>query len=147
MSLKYELREYDPVTEQGEKDRKFWLDAWLKSYRQSDWAGVCPNHLYYDLHRMILDGLLERGAKIHMICVPERPDSFMGFICTEGNTVHYVYVKEPWRRNNLAAQVLVDKVGKKFSYSFRTKYSGYFSRKNGWMPTFAPEAVRKKDAK
>lgn len=152
MSLKYELRLYDHVTKQGEEDRSFWLDAWLKSYKKSDWAGVCPNHLFFDLHRMVIEDLLERGAQIWMVVLPGEPNTFMGFLCTEDykgtgkqDTVHYLYIKEPWRRNNLGSQVLNEVVGKKFAYTFRTKYCNY-ARKDVWSMSFEPERVRRKKA-
>jgi hypothetical protein len=141
--LKYDLRTYVPGSVQGERDRSFWLDSWLKSYRKSEWAGVCPNHLYFDLHRIIVDSLVDRGAIITMITTPEQPDSFMGFLCEERGVLHYAYLKEPYRRLRMGTEIIHERMGKKFSYTFKTRYSRYF-KSSAWDLSFEPELVRKK---
>lgn len=125
-------------------DVNFILDSWLKSYRDSDWAGVVPNHLYYQTMHESVEGLLARGAKIEVACARHDSTKILGWICSEivkgGWCMHAVYVKDPYRRLGLAKELITrnETQGRRF-YTFRTKCSGYFAGLE-----YAPEIARRK---
>lgn len=140
----FELRAAEPA------DRPFWSSAWARSYRRSRWAGTVPNHLYFDVERTKVDGLLARGMRVHLAHVPGDPQALLGFVAwepRESDLPHlvYLYVKDPYRRSGLGTQLLDATVGRKFLYSHRTDAAAFFQRPV-WDVRFAPEIARRKDA-
>jgi hypothetical protein len=86
--------------DKGPDDLPMVFDSWLKSWRTSKWAGVIPNHRYFDVQRELIESLLLRGAKVVIAYPSGHPDVIMGWACAEekeGKTVlHYLYVKDPY---------------------------------------------------
>lgn len=128
-------------------DISFILDSWIKSYRTSPWAGVVPNHKFFDVTHEVIEELLTRGAVLSVACATHDPTRILGWACTEhvtgGVACHYVYVKDPFRRMGLATELLKRNVpqttpDRKF-YTFRTRASSYF---RDWV--HAPEIARRK---
>lgn len=75
----------------------FLFDSWLQSWRTSPYAGVVPNHLYYEVHRVLIEDLLARGAMV-VVATPRSDQSRIeGWACSEvkdGVTVlHYLYTR------------------------------------------------------
>jgi GNAT superfamily N-acetyltransferase len=134
------------TTEPG--DMRFVLDSWGKSYRVSPWAGCVPNHLFYDTFHEAVEGLLARGTKITIACAKHDPSRILGWVATEtvrdGQAVHFLYVKDPFRRRGLASHLLEQTVGtqegRRF-YTYRTRDAAYLAGPD-WV--FAPEIVRRK---
>lgn len=82
------------------EDLPLVFDSYLKSWRVSKFAGVIPNHLYFDTQRTLLEDLIQRGASVY-VCYPEgHEDLILGWACSEvkeGKCVlHYLYVKDPY---------------------------------------------------
>ena len=148
-SLPLRIREAD-LTE--EADRSFVLDAWLKSYRKSHWAGVVPNNSYIRVYTDAIMQLLERGMVVLLLEGTEL-DTYAGFVAFERATIpvlHYIYVKEVLRGHKLAKMLLFAagiRPDERFFYTFRTKSSKRlksgiyapviarrkeFSKENGW---------------
>ena len=136
----------DPVP----ADVPFILDSWIRSFRESPWAGCVPNNQFYDVTRSAIEGLLERGAKLVVACSRVDSDQILGWACTEkvrgGDAAHFVYVKDPYRRRGLATELLNHGTAnpqaqdRKF-YTFRTRCASYFSR-HGWV--HEPAIARRK---
>lgn len=128
-------------------DLKCVVNNWLKAFRDSPWAGCVSNDQYYEVHHEVLRQLFNRGAKVLVACEAADPDQILGWVCIEdvpgGAAVHFVYVKEGYRRKGLASELLEraleGKVGRRF-YTFRTRASSYLFA--GWQ--HAPEIVRRK---
>lgn len=134
-----------------ESDRPFVFDGWIRSYQRSRWAGVVPNHLFWDVHRVAIEGLLTRGAVVTVAHLPGEPDALLGFVAHEVKPgdeplIHTVYVKPLWRRQGVA-RALIDTVvpDRQFHYTFRTDAAAHFKRP-AYRATFAPERARRKDA-
>lgn len=93
-----------------EADWRFVSDAWMRSYRDADSAGVVPNHLWPSVMLEMLDGLAARGMRVLVLCSRERPDVLLGFVATEavkdGTALHYLFVKRDFRRRGLGAGLL-----------------------------------------
>lgn len=93
------------------------FDSWLKSWRTSKWAGVIPNHLYFDTQRVLIEELLSRGAKLHIAYPSGREDIILGWACSEekeGKTVlHYLYTKDPFIGLGIPALLLASLPGAK----------------------------------
>jgi hypothetical protein len=125
------------------------MDSWSKSWRNSPWAGTIPNNLFHDVQRSTVEGLVGRGAKLHVLSLDDRPEVILGWACTEvertGRTVvHMLYVKDPYQAAMPnAPQLLLDAVpGEKPGfYTHRTKkVQAALGRGRVW----APEIARRK---
>lgn len=125
MNSAWSIREYTPDSD----DEKFVYDYWLKSFRDSPWAGNIPNNQYAAVMSDGIRQLLARGAKLHLAVNTDNSDQFLGFICHEqtargDRVLHYVCVKDILRGNGIAkallAQAGIDPK-KRFYYTYRTK--------------------------
>lgn len=123
-----------------EGESGFVYDTWLNSWRQSKWAGVIPNHLYYDTQRTAIDELIARGAKV---IVAELKGELLGFVCSEvkdGKTVHhYTYVKDPFLGKGLEEALLAKTAGTKPGWF--TFAQSRFLKDKQWK--HAPEMARR----
>lgn len=88
------------VRDREPEDLALVFDSWLKTWRTSKWAGVIPNHLYFETQRVLIEDLIGRGAVIKLAYPDGRPDVILGWACgevKEGKTVlHYLYTKDPF---------------------------------------------------
>jgi len=116
-------------------DLHFIMAAWLNSYRRSQWAGVVPNNMYHKTHRELITQLLARGMFLIVAVNKEDTDQILGFVAAEKSNkgiavVHYVFVKDEFRRNGLATKLLsvlgVESNGGSFLYTFRTSDARFF---------------------
>ncbi len=110
------------------------LDSWIKSVRDSPWAGNVPNNMAMAVLQESLKQLMLRGAKVLVAANPDRPQQIVGWICAEPGresekVVHAVYTKRPFRRLGIAKQLLAS-VGLSptdpFPYTYRTLMSRVF---------------------
>lgn len=92
----------------AEGDVNFVLNSWLKSYEDSGWTKVAGK-AYWKGHRIAILRLI-RSAHVVIACDPEDHDTILGWACTNGRYVHYVYVKRAFRRYGLAKRLLADHV-------------------------------------
>lgn len=90
-------------------DLNFIFDTWMKTWRESKWAGTIPNHLFYDTQRKLIEDLLIRGARIVVAHEEHDHSRILGWACgetKEGKTVlHYVYTR---RKDDGLTAALVD---------------------------------------
>jgi GNAT superfamily N-acetyltransferase len=142
------LREY------GEDDANFVLDSWSKSFRVSPWAGVVLNCDWHATHSAVVRELLERGARVSVICARHNPRQILAWACWEvlpaGDFVlHYLYVKDPWRRTGLATALLghlkglhVTSEATRAHHTFRTRDWSHLDRAGAfrWTPEIARRA-------
>ena len=94
------------------------LNSWLMSYRNSAFAKAIPNDVYFgdNGHRGRILSLLAGEPYLLVACSPEDEDDVRGWICatvpaergelTDHAVVHYVYVKQIWRRHGIATRLL-----------------------------------------
>ena len=126
----------------------FVMDSWFRSYRNSEWAGVIPNHLYYPTMREMLASLISRGAKIlAAIAVTEEGERVIGYVCHENKkmetVLHYLYVKDPYRRAGLGKKLVsLATEGPYLLYTHRTRLSRFVLPHSA---RFVPEIARRKD--
>lgn len=127
-------------------DVNFVLDSWIRSYRESPWAGVVPNHRFFEVMHEAIEGLIARGTKVVVACAKTDTTRILGWVAYErlhdGVACHYVYVKDPFRRRGLATELLkhaTAQVDARHFYTFRTRQSAYFP---GWQ--YEPAIARRK---
>ena len=61
--------------------------------------------LYHAGHGALVDRLLRHSATT-VAFLPEEPDEILGWVCTDGFILHYVYVKQAYRRRDVATKLL-----------------------------------------
>jgi GNAT superfamily N-acetyltransferase len=92
------------------QDLNFIFDSWMKSWRTSKYAGVTPNHMYYDVQRTLIEGLIARGATLLVAHPLGRDDVILGWACGEekdgASVLHYLYVKDPFLGHGISEQLL-----------------------------------------
>ncbi len=126
----------------------FIIDAWTRSFRDSDWAGCITNDKYQETARWTITSLVARGAKLRVAVNSIGPRRVLAFACfEEPNLLHYVYVKKPARGLGLCTALLahvsdslgLDTPGR---FTHRTRASSGLLRK-GWRHW--PAGARIKD--
>ena len=139
----YEFRAIDP------SEVNLVLDSWARSFRNSDYAGTVPNHLWYPTVRETVASLISRGAKLEAVVVGGR---VWAWLCYEHKpsgdatdvVLHYGYTKDPFRRQGLMRQLVaraLDSCAGSVFYTHRTRHSRYMVPKSA---IFAPEIARRK---
>lgn len=97
------------IRKAGRADIPFITSSWLESFRNAPMVRGVPNSIYYHYHHKILEEVLPRSVVL-MACNAEDTDQLVGFICAEvfekSLVVHYVYVKQAFRRLEVAKRML-----------------------------------------
>lgn len=123
------------------KDRAFVAFSWAKSFYYSHWCGPWTEDEYWPLIRLKLDKFLADPDFKALLCVnPSDPDHIFGFaVHSPGDipTLHYLYVKHPFRDHKCADEkprIAIKMLrelgmadGKRFNYTFRTRAWDKFS--------------------
>lgn len=126
MKLEVVLR---PMTD---ADRAFVLMTWLDSYAQANLTiRTCP-HCHTGLHHIarrlfpygvfhrlyapIVNGAFARST-VTIAGSPEIKDSILGWMATEGETLHYLFTKPRWRKLGIAKKLLAGTESLALAYS------------------------------
>lgn len=93
----------------ADMDKAFVFNSWLKSFRNGTFCNNVDNSIYYTNQHTVIDKLLEK-CTVSVCCNSEDPKIIYGYIVYEfiqGQFVlHYVYVKNIYRRLGLAKKLL-----------------------------------------
>lgn len=119
------------------EDIPFIFNSWLHSYRHSLHVKNISNTVFYSEHHKVLERLFKR-CEAKIACDPTDQNQIYGYIVYERITgvlvVHYVYVKQPYRKLGLCKQLLSAagrNPGEAFAYTHETfmgnRLSGKFS--------------------
>lgn len=94
--------------------------TWLRSFQAtSDLGKKLPRDAFFASHHRVIERILARGATVTLAVLPDDTSVVFGWSVTEGNVVHYVYVKPDFRKFGLATALLAH-VEKPFTYSHAT---------------------------
>lgn len=130
----------------------FMFDSWLKSWRTSKHSGVVPNNLYFATYRATIENVVGRGSEIWIACAAANESHILGWACFETTpdgkaVVHYIYVKDPYLKFNIGAQlmeVIRGEVPGFYTFNYHqvtdTLRTCFPNAKWGW----APEIARRK---
>lgn len=109
------IRHWEP-----ERDIGFVRDSWIRSgekvTRHLIQKRLWDKALYLKHQRMLVTALLQRSASM-VACNPAHQDQIYGWACAEPpredgrGVLHYIYVKEPFRRTFGISGALLDGVG------------------------------------
>ena len=123
----------------------FVYKSWLGSYKNH--ADVCPYSIYRQTYQAYLDRIIKRPECYVILAVhPEHQEQIFGFICVERSspTIHYIYVKEDYRRTGVGTDLLEfvseGNNSGEFAYTFNTALGRKFLRPRGGK--YKPKIVR-----
>lgn len=121
-----------PLNERDANECHLVLGTWLDSYARSNLAlDSCPKcqwgikdvtrrmfpfAVFHRLYGPVVNDAFARST-IVIASSPEVTDSVLGWMATEGNTIHYVFVKPRWRRIGVARKLLAGAESVPVSYS------------------------------
>lgn len=107
----------------ADADRNYIIKTWLTSHRQlhwwrpfadasappdkfnrPQWLGIDPQ-CWWAGHGALVEALLPHSA-ILIAAFEEDPDTIMGYAVTSTGAVHYVYVRNEFRRHGIARALL-----------------------------------------
>jgi hypothetical protein len=89
------------------QDHDFVYATWLRAFRTSAFAhGIRTSVYFAGQHRRVATILARPGTTV-LIAAPDGDDlTILGYAVIEGHTVHWVHVKEAFRRFGLARALL-----------------------------------------
>lgn len=117
-------------------ETKFVVDSWVRSFRDSPWAGCIANDRYQEVMRETVNSLLARGVRVIVAIPSEGPRRVCSYIATEApDLVHYIYTKNGSRKLGLAAELLAKYGPPTGRLTFRTPASEFLLRRGfTWTP-------------
>lgn len=113
----------DPFVLRGGRttDAPLIFSSWLKSYwhaTKGDQRVQGP--LFFAEHHKLIERLIEKSVVV-CACNPEDSDQVFGWAMgTPGEVLHYVYLREPYRRFGLAGRMLDTLRIERCAFSHRT---------------------------
>lgn len=112
-----------------ESDINFIYSTWLKSYRQSSWAEMMPNSVFFSQHAEIIKQIIARPTtSITIICNPEDEEQVYGYLVSEANhsILHFAYIKYNYRKLSMM-KTLLSTFGKSTHNTFITHLPRHFN--------------------
>lgn len=91
-----------------QSDHGYIVRTWIESLRHgNDLYREIPEHILFENYRTLIGQIiLKPGIEIKIACLREEPGLIIGFSISHGNVLHYVYVREPWRRIGIAREIV-----------------------------------------
>jgi len=93
-----------------EADLPLIFNSWLKAYKHSSrFAQRITNEVYYKYHHAVIERILARGASVLVATPSDDSQTILGYLVAEQldvPTLHFTYVKAPFRRFGIARQLL-----------------------------------------
>ncbi len=95
------------------QDLAYIHDSWRSSYEGSGYAKLSPKWFYRLMQAAKVTAMLNRST-VQVVTLPDDRDLIVAWSCIEGDVIHYVYVREAFRRKGIAKWLLGDL--KKYRY-------------------------------
>lgn len=95
------------IREASESDFPFIYATWLKGLRfGNDVYGLIEQESYFRNQHRILEIILHRpDTEINVACLVEDPGTILGYAILGDKMVHYVHVKQAFRRFGIAKEL------------------------------------------
>lgn len=89
-------------------DAAFVFSYWLRDYyERSAFAKGMSKDLFMRFHHLLLERVIARSTIWLAVDIVD-PTVIFGFICTEGDTLHYLYTKRRFRGLGIARRLLAE---------------------------------------
>ncbi len=105
IDLPYNIREAIP------SDIPFIYNSWLKSFRFGNLdSRTMRTSVFYENYREVVDNILEQ-SQVVVACLPDEPSVILGYMVFHKSIIHYMFVKESFRRLGIATTLFKTHVG------------------------------------
>jgi GNAT superfamily N-acetyltransferase len=90
-------------------DIPFIFSSWLKSYRESEFAKLIRNDVFYTEHHALIDNCIKKGM---VFCAVNKTDDQQIFgwisvdLATQPASLDYIYIKHPYRGLGIATMLM-----------------------------------------
>lgn len=126
----------------ADTDKNFIYSTWLNAlYYGNRWAkdiepvtgapidifGEIDEPAFYLNYRAVIDRLLSRCGTM-VACLKEDEDVILGYCVTEPEILHFIFIKDAWRRAGIAKK-LVPKGIKAVTHLTKL---GYYAKRKSW---------------
>lgn len=145
-SIRIPPKNFPSANDQHSNALKDFLPICLRPFEETDWHFILNSWksgfkyerliwepcVFFPLINRAIHKLRERGASFIIACDIEDNDQIFGWICFEAPLVHYVFVKRPFRKANVARRLieLVPRVNGEYICTFWTRDAEHISRKH-----------------
>ena len=104
MNTEYKIRHALP------SDVAFVYSTWLNSYKRDSALGKSTRDtIFFNEYRFVVDYILNRpNVDVMVCCHPDEISVIFGYAVYEPGILHYVFVKEAFRRLGIAKALLTD---------------------------------------
>ena len=92
----------------GQDDWNYILDSWKKSFRTA--VGFHTPSYYAEISDRI-EHITDTPGTVYVLAVdPDDPDFILGWLCHTNNVVHYLFVRQCFRRAHVATRLLTNHI-------------------------------------
>lgn len=94
-------------------DKPFILSSWLKGQKfGNDFFRAIESNAYYTNYAAQIEKLIALPTtSVVVCCLSDEPDVIVGYsVSTAPTTLHWVFVKEAWRKQGVARSLVADTV-------------------------------------
>lgn len=93
-------------------DKAFIYATFLRGlYYGNPWFTAINKDSFMATYHKVIDNLLAKpSTKIKIACIKDDPEVILGYSISEPHTLHWMFVKQAWRRLGLAKQLLPDDI-------------------------------------
>lgn len=90
------------------EDENFIFATWLQGlWHGNDWFREIDHDTYFSTYRKIIQSLLKRpSVSIKIACLKDDPSVILSYAVSEGETLHFIFTKEAWRKNGIATMLI-----------------------------------------
>ncbi len=87
-------------------DKNLIFSTWLLGlYHGNELFHEVPKDIYFAEYKKVVTHLLMK-SQVTVACLKDDPDVVLGYVVTEGATLHWVFVKKAWRKLGIATTLV-----------------------------------------
>lgn len=98
------------------EDKNFVLSSFLRGmYHGDSWFSQIPRGIFMDNYKVVAEALFDDPKNLVVVaCLPEDPNIILGYsiLSADGTTLHWVYVKQTWRRRGIMTRIVPNTITK-----------------------------------
>lgn len=93
------------IRKMNDEDRSFIFATWLRCYKHdSPLTKYIRRDLFFARHKAVIEKILA-SCEVDVACDGNDKDLIFGYIAHEKGIIHFVYVKEPFRKLGIAKKL------------------------------------------
>jgi len=132
-----------------ESERNLVLSGWLRTYigtheRPGPVQLGIPRGVLMRLYGPLVKDVIRRSCVV-LACLPDMPERVYGWLCIEGDVIHYVCVKPRWQRLGIGSWLIDEFRARAMTYTHLTPDGKRLKMPETWkydgMPMFDTQEV------